>query len=355
MVKRILFGLEVDIDIDENVFPTKEEIQDIENAAPGCQHGWFISTYEHTKLAYHYWIPSSQQQQQQQQLKGVIIFLHGVHSHGEKGIVIKGRKLSTSLLAHTFLENGYAFYAPDQYGHGMSEGNRTWIPSWEVNMRDTIKFVNLVSKKHPKDIPLFVSGESYGGCLSLHVARYFQDHPKDGPSNFDSILLAAPAIIGDLPPRIVVLILRYMLAPFWPKWRPFFMPNTLPPERIWRDEAVRKRRTDKRYMEMKLEAGGTPFLLGTGVNLLAATEAVREHVIPGLNIPFCIVHGTEDAGVPISGSELLMEKSTTPIDQKEFHRMEGAYHDVFGDPLAEESIEHWISFMKKRTNNFSNL
>ena len=130
------------------------------------------------------------------------------------------------------------------------------------------------------------------------------------------------------------------------------MPNTLPPERIWRDEKVRAEHTDERFLEMGLEGGGNPFLLGTGVNLLAVTEAVRDVAIPGINVPFCIVHGTEDAGVPMSGSEYLMDKCATPDNEKEFHKLDGAYHDLFGDPSAEEAIGHWISFIGKRQKIF---
>lgn len=57
----------------------------------------------------------------------------------------------------------------------------------------------MVSNKHSKDIPLFVAGESYGGILSVQVARYFQDNPDSTPSNFDSILLLAPSVTADLP------------------------------------------------------------------------------------------------------------------------------------------------------------
>ena len=82
-------------------------------------------------------------------------------------------------------------------------------------------------------------------------------------------------------------------------------------------------------------------------------EAVRDKAIPGLDVPFCIVHGTEDHGVPIEGSEYLMEKSTTPDDGREFHRLDGAYHDLFGDPAAELAIGLWISFMDKRRKAFA--
>jgi hypothetical protein len=40
MVVKEIFGKMVNIDIPEDVFPTKEEIEAIDALLPGCQHGW---------------------------------------------------------------------------------------------------------------------------------------------------------------------------------------------------------------------------------------------------------------------------------------------------------------------------
>jgi alpha-beta hydrolase superfamily lysophospholipase len=209
-----------------------------------------------------------------------------------------------------------------------------------------------VADKHDKDIPFFLQGESYGGCLTIHAAKQFQEDPSSGPSNFDSILLVAPAIEGDLPPFPVYQILRYGLAPLFPKWKPSFMPNPISADRIWKDEEVRKIRSSARSMEMGLEGAGSPFLLGTAVHLAEALEEVRNNAIPGLKVPFCILHGTEDYGVMIQGSEFMMDKAETSMDDKEFHRIEGGYHDLLGDPLAEECMEHTLKWIHKRTKAY---
>jgi acylglycerol lipase len=342
MVLHKVFDAEVDIEIPTEVFPTAEEMEEMEKAMPGGGHGWFESSYQNAKLHYRSWVPKGE-------VKGIIIFMHGISTHIGKTTLVGGRKLATSLLSDSFLSKGIAVYAFDLYGHGFSEGTRFLIPeSWEYNKKDYVKFCNLVGDKHSKEIPLFLGGESYGACLSVHVAKQFQEHPEEGPSNFDSILLAAPAIIGDLPPFPVYQILRYILAPLYPKWVPSFMPNPISPERVWRDEEVLKLRTDKRYKEMGIDGGGLPFRLGTALNLVLALEAVRKNAIPGLTIPFCIVHGTEDAGVPIDGSRFMMKEAATPEDKKELHELEGGYHDVFSDPLAEVAMDHWIKFVETR-------
>jgi alpha-beta hydrolase superfamily lysophospholipase len=247
---------------------------------------------------------------------------------------------------------GFAVYARDAYGHGFSEGTRFYIPSWIEKRQDVINFCNLVSDSNPKEIPLFLSGESLGGTLTILVSRYFQDHPDEAPSNFDSSLMICPAIEADLPPYPVYCLLRYVLTPIRPKWRPFFMPNTISPERIWKDKKVLEIYTDPRKQEMQVDACGIPFRLGTAVNMLLALEDIKSNCISGYNKPFCIIHGDEDVGVPITGSKLLFEKCSTPGDQKELHVIEGAYHGLMADPKAEEAIGHLVKFVETRTKAF---
>ena len=239
------------------------------------------------------------------------------------------------------------------YGHGLSEGTRFYIPSWTDARQDVIHFVKLVADQNSKDIPLFLSGESIGGCFTVLVSRYFQDHPDEAPSNFDSSLLICPAIEGDMPPPPVYQILRYVLAPMRPKWRPFFMPNTISPERIWRDEKVCAEYTKPRKQEMQLDACGIRFRLGTALNMVLAIEDCQNNAIPGFNKPFCIVHGDCDEGVPITGSQRLFNGSDTPADQKELHVIDGACHGIVADPKAEEAIGCLAKFTEERIKKFT--
>jgi len=337
-----IFGAKgINIEIPQDVFPTKQELELMDELVPGGEHGWFESSYKHSRLHYQSWIPPGE-------VKGVVVFCHGVHSNCSKGAIINGKKFSTSLQVDSFHRLGCAFYAFDYLGHGFSEGTRFLIPDWNVNKQDVINFCNHAARKHANDIPFFLVGDSYGGCLAIHVARHFQDHPEDGPSNFDSILLTAPAILVELPPFPKYQILRYGLAPLFPKWTPFFMPNPMTPERLWRHPDILKERTSQRYLEMGLDGSGLPYRLGTAVNLGMALEEVRSKAIPGLKTPFCTIHGTADDGVPMAGSIFLVENCGTPGEEREFHRIEGACHDLLADPLAEEVIGYWISFVQKR-------
>jgi alpha-beta hydrolase superfamily lysophospholipase len=336
-----IFGVERKVEIDPKVFPTEEEMSKVENTMPGCEHGWFDSVYEGAKLHYRRFVPPKP--------KAVVIFAHGISTHSGKSFVLKnGRKLNMALQAAELLKNDMALYAFDMYGHGFSEGTRFWIPeTWENNKRDYVNFCNQVASQHP-GVPLFLMGESYGCTLTIHVAKQFQEDPASGPAGFDSIMLVAPAIIGDLPPYPIYFILRYLLAPRYPKWVPFFMPNPISPERIWRDDEVLAIRTAPRYLEQGVDGSGLPFRLGTALNLVVALEEARNTAIPGFTVPYLILHGTEDHGVPIAGSEFMWEKAATPEADRSFLRKEGAYHDLLADFVAEECMQDMIDWIQKR-------
>jgi hypothetical protein len=86
--------------------------------------------------------------------------------------------------------------------------------------------------------------------------------------------------------------------------------------------------------------GGRQFRLGTTVSLLIASEAVRrKSTIPGLKVPFCIVHRVKDVPVPIAGTDDLLEKkAATPMEDRAVYRLGETYHDLLGDPVAEETM-----------------
>jgi acylglycerol lipase len=93
----------------------------------------------------------------------------------------------------------------------------------------------------------------------------------------------------------------------------------------------------------QIDGSGIPFRLGTGLNLVRALAACR-NMLSELTVPFLILHGTQDYGVPLAGSELLWNTAPSRHHSR-FFRLEGVYHDLLADPLAEkcmEEITKWL-------------
>jgi alpha-beta hydrolase superfamily lysophospholipase len=347
-----VFGVEREIDIPPELFPTEPELDQLNGPSvlPACQkHGWYESVYKKAKLHYRYFVPPEKKEP-----RAVIIYAHGIATHGGKAMVLpsSGRKINASLLAESCLANEIALYLPDMYGHGYSEGTRFWIPEkYENNLADLRRFVSeVVVKEHQHSkVPIFLMGESYGGCLSILLAKEYQDNPQNNaPSNFAGLLLPGPAIMADLPPYPVYFVLKNVLAPLFPKWRPFFMPNTLPPERIWSDPEVVKVRADPGSPQMRIDGSGVAFRLGTAANLVRALHDCQARAIPGLVAPFCVVHGVQDLGVPVRGSDYLWETAATPDHAKAYLRKDEGKHDMLADPHAEEAMDFMMQFLLKQ-------
>lgn len=337
--KYTLWGKDVELDIPKEAFPTDAEIQAMEDALPECQqHGWFESNG--AQLHYRKFMPPEQP-------RGVVVYQHGILAHtGNAFILNDGRKVNSALMADSFNKAGYALYALDMLGHGFSEGLRWFVPDWKVNRDDLDNFTRFVASENP-GIPLFLFGESYGSTTALHLARKWQDS-DNAPEKFAGVVVIAPAIVSDMPPYPVVFTLRYILAPIFPRWVPFFMPNPVSADRIWRETEVRDIHEDPRWLEMGLDGGGRPFRLRTAVSLTNALEVAREDTIPGLDVPFCAIHGTNDVAVPVEGTDMLEQMAATPVEDRAVYRIDGAFHDLLSDPKSQEVMGYIIKFINDR-------
>lgn len=356
MVQYTLWGTTVDLEISKDVFPTDDEIKKIDNLLVNCDHGFF-ETSRGTKLHYRKITPANTAV-----AKGICVFEHGIQGYAGLGCELDGDLYKHPVLFNHLSEAGYITYALDIQGHGFSEGERFYIPDSEYkhNRDDLASFALHVSKLEEDtlssgdgsdtgsgSLPLFLAGESYGACLAIHVARQWMDKPESGPSNFQGFCVIAPAIVGDLPAAPVITLLT-ALAKIYPTWIPFFMPNTIDSSRIWSIEKVRKEFTSDRRKEMRLSAGGQKFCLGTALALVTALEDVRKDVIPGLNIPFFVCHGTNDYGVPISGSEYLIEHSVTEEKDVGVNFVQDEYHDLLSEKSRKEVVISMIDWMNSR-------
>jgi hypothetical protein len=152
-----------------------------------CDHGWFESSYQSAKLHYRKWLPApppttttapattktTDTAAPPPSPRAVVIFMHGISTHSGKAFVRplsppdddgtmtttgQSRKLGVALLAEVLVQrHSMAVYAFDQYGHGLSEGARFWIPkSWTTNRDDYITFCRLVAAAHPNVPILYV-------------------------------------------------------------------------------------------------------------------------------------------------------------------------------------------------------
>lgn len=131
------------------------------------------------------------------------------------------------------------------------------------------------------------------------------------------------------------------------------MPNPVSPDRVWRDPEVLEMRRRPRELQMRICGGGEPFCLGTALALVNSIDQVVKHSIPGFKVPFFLAHGTKDYGVKIEGSEFMFEIAATADEDKEYHRLDGAYHDLFSLKESHDYLKKAVAWIEKRCEKMS--
>ena len=355
MVQHRIFGVERDIDISVEDFPTPERLQELEAPldANGCQHGWFPSTFvgnrkrpKTIQLHYRFFLPSSKNNSSP---KAVVVFMHGLHNHSGCAHVMPYSKSKRNMaaLSTEFLSKDMAVYAFDLLGHGYSEGHRFVLPSADVLIDDYLTFVKLVVKKHP-DVPLFLMGESLGGNLTLQVARHYQDYPDERPPQFVGLALIAPAIY---PTNIYwpQQTLFYSISPFVGHWRPpAWIPSPIRETNIWRDPE--RIALAQAHNGIQAPPSQHPPYLSLWT-LCVLMRRVRDTAIPGLKVPFCVAHGRKDVAIPIVGSEWLVEQALEAGLAEEDCTLQSypeALHDLLSEPEAEGMVTWLVDWMSER-------
>ena len=82
-------------------------------------------------------------------------------------------------------------------------------------------------------------------------------------------------------------------------------------------------------------------------NLLTTNPHGRSGaLVPTLNIPMCICHGTADKAAPVYSSVHLYCHSATAFESKLLRLYAGAAHNLFADLKREELMSDWIRFAK---------
>ena len=142
-----------------------------------------ISASDDLALYTRRWLP-------QREPAGAVLIVHGMGEHG-------GRY---GPFAEALAAAGFAVYAPDLRGHGLTAGSGERIVhfaderGWELVLNDIQTIVRHLRATHPAS-PLFLIGHSMG---SLLVRRYIQ---QDGAALQGAVLSATQGDPGLWPDR----------------------------------------------------------------------------------------------------------------------------------------------------------
>lgn len=223
-----------------------------------------------------------------------------------------------------FVENNYAFFGWDHYGHGQSDGKRGHIPSYKVFMEEITLIIAKARKLFP-GFPIVLYGHSMGGNIVINYA--LTENQKVG-----LLIATSPWIKLTNEPSSIVRFLVKVLNRVAPS---FQIKAPLDSNGIChnKDEV-------QRYKTDPLNHGKiTPRLLTEITN----AGNFAEQNIEKLEIPFLLLHGDADPIASYQASRGLLENCKTCS----FIPFKDMYHELQNEDQVKEEvfriIGEWLS------------
>ncbi|PNY13048.1 monoglyceride lipase [Trifolium pratense] len=221
-------------------------------------------------------------------------------------------------VARRIAASGYAVFAMDYPGFGLSEGLHGYIPNFDDLVDDVIEhYTQIKARPDMRELPRFLLGQSMGGAVSLKV------HLKE-PNNWDGVVLVAPMckIADDVLPSDAVMKVLTLLSKVIPKAKLF--PNQDLAELAIREPSKRKLAV---YNVICYEDNPR---LRTGMELLRITKEI-ESKVEKVSAPLFILHGAADKVTDPLVSQFLYENASSK--DKTLKLYENGYHCILeGEP-----------------------
>ncbi|XP_077243237.1 alpha/beta-Hydrolases superfamily protein [Tasmannia lanceolata] len=257
--------------------------------------------------------------------RGIICMVHGY------GNDISWTFQSTPIF---LAQMGFACFALDLQGHGLSQGLKAFVPDVDLLVHDCLSFFNSI-KQQPQfnSLPCFLYGESMGGAICLLI------HFKDFNKAWNGAILASPMckISDNVRPTWPIPQLLTFIAKFLP---------TLPvvPTADLLDKSVKV--AEKKIIAAKnpLRYRGKP-RLGTVLELLRVTDYLHTRLCD-VTLPFIVLHGSGDVVTDPDVSRTLYESAKS--EDKSIRIYEGMMHSLlFGETdeniaLVRADILSWL-------------
>ncbi|KAI4350901.1 hypothetical protein L6164_005306 [Bauhinia variegata] len=238
-------------------------------------------------------------------------------------------------IARKLASSGYAVFAMDYPGFGLSEGLHGYIPSFDNLVNDVIEhFSKIKEDKQHQHLPSFLLGVSMGGAVALKV------HFKQ-PTAWDGAALIAPLckFADDMIPPWLVKQILIGVAKVLPKTKLVPQKEEVK-ENIFRD--IKKRKLAPYNVLLYKDKPRA----GTALELLKATQEL-ENRLEEVSLPLLIMHGEADIITDPSASKALYEKAN--VKDKKLCLYKGAYHALLeGEPddnifQVLEDILSWLN------------
>lgn len=245
----------------------------------------------------------------------LVYFFHGLNGYSNNHAVI----------AKYLSESGCEVLSIDLRGHGKSEGTPGLIRDFDLLLDDCVKFIKETSGNYG-NLPIFIGGGSLGACLCLHINQKLL-------GMFRGVILMSPALGSQRKCQSIF----YCLLSLFHKCCPgqgLVRPN---PREFCPDQKI----VD--YLEENPYIYTGKVRIGTLRSVMQGMKAGKA-LSTGLNVPFVIVHGSDDRVVDPEFSQVMYREA--PVDDKSLWMYNGLTHSlVFEKEIYEIAgrLQKWVN------------
>ncbi|KAI3773387.1 hypothetical protein L1987_47914 [Smallanthus sonchifolius] len=227
---------------------------------------------------------------------------------------------------------GYAVFAADMLGHGLSDGVRAYIGDMNMVAATSLSYFLSVRRSETYcKLPAFLFGESLGGLVTMLM--YLQSEPDTWTGViFSAPLFVTPEKLTPSKLHITMYGLLFGLADTWA-----VMPDMKGPVNGIRDPEKLKiiAVNPNRYTGKNR--------VGTMREVARMTDFIQNN-FHKVKVPFLTLHGTADGITCPSGSQMLYDKASS--EDKTLKLYEGMYHSLTqGEP--DEAANRVLADMRK--------
>jgi alpha-beta hydrolase superfamily lysophospholipase len=261
------------------------------------------------KLHPHRWLPAGD-------IRGAVLISHGYAEHGRR----------YAELAARFTAEGYAVYALDHWGHGLSDGQGGFVPHFSVFTDGLSALLAHIQAQHPS-IPHFLMGHSMGGLIAANFLITHQNH-------FRAAALSGPALAPAKRPSALLRAISGILARVAPKLGVMKLDGN----GVSRDAAV-----VAAYRADPLVYSG-PIGARLAYEMLQAMERATQSA-PRIKLPILIQHGGADRLTSPAASESYFQALGS--SDKAIKIYDGLFHEIYNEPEKTAIIADLIAFFDR--------
>lgn len=264
-------------------------------------------TPDGVKLAARLWSPETAP-------RAAVLLVHGLGEHC-------GRYQH---VAEAFNAAGVAVLGFDLRGHGLSDGLRGHIPSYDTVADDITHFIAELGQRYP-GLPVFLYGHSLGGALVLYAALARQ--PR-----IAGVIATSPGLAPGVPVSAGKMAAARILNRVAPK---LTMANDLDLNNLSSDPSVKEAYTQDPLVHNRISAR-------LGIQLIEKGQWIMAHAAE-FQLPLLLVQGSADHLVDPMTTRRFSER--VPANLITFSWREGFFHETHNETRKNETIQTLVDWV----------